>query len=402
MFDSLEEKIKNEEALSLKFRVPAYELLIISVVTVVPISIAGLYSLAQSDQSLHVTIGNNFSAIAASTAAGVSQFILERVTEVGRLAADPALVDAVTAANKSYAGMNDAVAATIEKREQAWNIVPVDPFVNQILASRVSVWLRSFPELDPRILRITVSDQKGATIAVTHKPAHYFQGDEEYWGKIYDEGKGAVSLTDIRYDEVTKADYIGVGWPVRDEGNHFIGAVNVLVDVTGISSIIGNRPPSSPGQRILLVKEDGTVIAAPQIRFSQRIKSPEYAALRDSKGPLAAQQAGYILASFSTGGQLIGFADTGLKKDYPNFDWVVLVCQDAKQSFGAVRLVGRMIALDSLIGLVMVTLLVAYFTIHRKEPITEIGELGHKPFASRSPQTGIFGAEGGAGHQKSL
>src|SRR5579863_8027184 len=139
MFDSLEQKIKNEDALSLKFRIPAYELLILSVITVVPISLAGLYSLAQSDQSLHVTIGNNFSAIAASTAAGVSQFILECVTEVGRLAAEPALVDAVTAANKSYTGMNDAVAATIEKREQAWNIVPVDPFVNQILASRVSV-----------------------------------------------------------------------------------------------------------------------------------------------------------------------------------------------------------------------------------------------------------------------
>jgi hypothetical protein len=363
----------------LKLRIPVNELLIISLVTVVPISLAGLYTLSQSDQSLHVTIGNDFRAIAGSTAAEVSQFILERVTEVGRLAAEPPLVDAVAAANKSYVGMNDPVVSErIAKIDEEWNIMPVDPFVGQILASRVSVWLRTFRELDPRILRITVTDVKGATIAVTHKPTRYSQADEEYWEKIYDQGQGAVSLTDIRYDEVTKADYIGIGWPVRDEGsNRFIGAVNALVDVSALSAI-GNRPPVSPGQRILLVKDDGTVIAGPQVTFSQRLKSPEYAAVRDAKGTLAAQQTGYIVASFSGGeSQLIGFADTGLKQDYANFGWVVLMCQDTRQAFGAVRLVGRMIALVSVIGLVMVTLLVAYFALHRKQPFTEIGELAH-------------------------
>jgi len=390
MFDNLEQQIKHDDAFSLKFRIPVYELLIISLVTVVPISLAGLYSLSQGDRALHVTIGNDFSAIAGSTAAEVSQFILERVTEVGRLAADPTLLDAVAAANKSYVGMNDeAVAAAIEKRDQAWNIVPVDPFVNQILASRVTVWLRTFSELDPRILRITVTDQKGATIAVTHKTTHYSQAGEEFWREIYNQGKGAVSLTDIRYDEVTKADYIGVGWPVRDEGsNQFIGAVNVLVDVSAVSAI-GNRPPISPGTQVLLVKDDGTVIAAPGIAFSQRVKSPEYAAVRDAWGALAAQQRGYTVASFGSGrSELIGFADTGLKQDYPNFGWVVLVCQDTRQAFLAARLVGRMIALISVMGLVMVTLLLAYFAMHRKEPFTEIGELGKNPLLPEAPKPG--------------
>jgi hypothetical protein len=54
------------------------------------------------------------------------------------------------------------------------------------------------------------------------------------------------------------------------------------------------------------------------------------------------------------------------------------VCQDTRQAFEAVRLVGRMIALESVIGLVMVTFLVAYFAMHRKEPFTEIGELAHE------------------------
>jgi len=255
----------------IKFRIPVYELLIISLVTVAPISLAGLYSLSQSDQSLDVTIGNDFSALAGSAAAEVSQFIRERVAEVGRLAAEPALVDAVAAANKSYAGMNEAaIAGKIETMDKAWNTLPGEPLVNQIPASRVSVWLRTFQELDPGILRIAVTDEKGATIAFTYKPPRYSQADDEDWEDIYAEGKGAVSLTDIRYDEVTKADSIGIGWPVRDEGSkRFIGAVNALVAVSALPSI-GNRPPASPGERILLVKDDGTVIAAPQVTFAQK------------------------------------------------------------------------------------------------------------------------------------
>lgn len=404
MFDSLEQQIKQDDTSSLKFRIPVYELLVISLVTVVPISLAGLYSVSQGDRALRTTIGSDFSAIAGSTAAEVSQFVREQVTELGALAIEPPLVEAVASANKSYVGMDDAaIAAKIERIDQAWNIVPVAPVVNQILSSRVTVWLRTFRELDPRILRITVTDAKGATVAVTHKTIHYSQAEEEYWQNIYAQGKGAVNLTDIRYDEVTKTDYIGIGLPVFEEGsNRFIGAVDALVDVSPLSSF-ADRPPVSPGVRILLVKDDGTVIAAPQIVFSKRIKSEEYAAVRDAMGTLAARQTGYIVANFSDGrSQLIGFADTGLKQDYRDLGWVVLVCQDTKQAFTAVRLVGRLIGFVSVIGLVMVTLLVSYFAMHRKEPLTEIGELGHEPFAPSSPEAGISGHEGGTDAEDKL
>jgi len=365
----------------IKFRIPVYELLIIALVTVVPISIVGLYSLSQSDQSLHETIGNDFRIIAESRANEVFQFILERVGEMGKLATEPPVVDAVALANKSYVGMSDAaVAAKLAAIDKSWNNAPVDPVVDAILASRLSVWLRTFRDLDPRILRITVTDAKGAIIAVTHKPTRYAQADEEYWGKIYADGDGAVSLSDIRYDEVTKTDYIGIGWPVRDDtSNRFIGAVNALVDVSAVASFV-NDPQGSVRPRILLVKDDGILIAARNTRFWQRIKSPEFAAIKDAVGPLGVHQAGYIVASFPDGGsQLIGFADSGLKQDYENFGWVVLVCQDTRQAFGAIRLVERMIALVSGIGLFMVSLLVAYFAMHRKQPITEIGELAHEP-----------------------
>ena len=173
------------------------------------------------------------------------------------------------------------------------------------------------------------------------------------------------------------------GLPVRDDDNkQFIGAVNALVDVSAISSI-ANAQSGSAWPRILLVKDDGTVIAARQGTYSPKVKSREFAALRDQEGTLGVQQNGYLVANFGAGGsQLIGFADTGLKQDYENLGWVVLVCQDTRQAFGAMHLVERMIALVSGIGLFMVSLLVAYFAMHRKQPFTDIGDVAHEPLTN--------------------
>ncbi len=380
---------------SLEFRIPVYRLLIMLLVTVVPISIAGLYSLSQSDRSLRATIGSHFKAIAGSTAAEVSQFIHERVTDVGELAAEPRLVEAVAAANKSYLGMSDAaVVEKFQRIDKIWNTPAADPAVKEILSSPVSRWLRRFRELDPRILRITVTDAKGATIAATQKTADYYQADEEYWQNIYAQGRGALSLTDILYDEVTKANYIGIGVPVLEEGSsQFIGTVDALVDVSVLSSVV-YRSPFAPMGRILLVKDDGTVIAAPQVTLSMNLKSEEHAAVQDVMGTLAGRQAGYVVAGFRGGGsQLIGFADTGLKQDYRNLGWAVLVCQDTGQAFAAVRLVDRLIAFMSVLGLAMVTLVVAYFALHRKLPFTEIGRLAHEPVAPSGKETGSPASE---------
>jgi membrane protease subunit (stomatin/prohibitin family) len=43
----------------------------------------------------------------------------------------------------------------------------------------------------------TVTDQKGAVVAATHKTLDYFQADEDFWQAAYAQGRGAINLTDI-------------------------------------------------------------------------------------------------------------------------------------------------------------------------------------------------------------
>jgi hypothetical protein len=362
-----------------EFRISLEKLLIGLLLTAVPVCIAGLYSLTQSHKALERSVGNQFKTIAGITAASTSQFIQDRVVEVLMIAAEPAIVDAVVAGNRSYQGASDkAIEARIEKIDKAWNTPASEPIVKQIESSAASRLLRRHHELDSRILRITVTDAKGAVVAASHKTLDYYQADEDYWKNIYAQGRGAVSLTEILYDEATKANYIGVGVPmVEPASNEFIGTVDALVDVTTMFPII-NRAGLGPTGRTLLVKDDGTVISAPQANLAMKLQSAEFVAVKDALGTLRGRETGYVIAAVPGGSSaVIGFADTGLHRDYQNLGWIVLVSQDTSEAFSAVRTADRLIALMSLVGLVAVIFLAVYFSLHlhRRHGFPEFGDL---------------------------
>src|SRR5574340_255762 len=357
----------NMPAERFEIRMPASKLLIAMLLIIIPICLAGLFSLAQTDRALQRSVGAQFKTVAQMSAAQVTTFIHERVTEVRSLSIAFAVVDTVTGANKKYQGRSDAeIAAKATQIDKAWNTAAVDALVREILSTPASRLLRKHQQYDPLLLRITVTDMRGLVVAATHKTVDYVQSDEEYWQNIYADGRGAVSITDILYDDVTKASYIGIGMPIIEEGtNRFIGTLDALVDVSNIFPA-ARQVQIGPTGRVMLVRDDGTVIAAPGVSAAAKMKSDEYATIRDALGTVSGRQTGYIVVNISAGREVIGFADTGLKDDYPKLGWVVISAQDAREAFASVRAVERILALMSLLGLVGVVLFGVYVYLHRR------------------------------------
>ncbi|HWQ53296.1 MAG TPA: cache domain-containing protein [Bryobacteraceae bacterium] len=368
-----------------EFRISFRKLLVGLALALVPISVAGLYSITRSHESLESTVGTHFKTIAESTAEGVSRFVHDRVIEVALIAADSAVLDAVQAANRAYQGLADAeTAARIEKIDKIWNTPSGENAVREVLASRASASLRRRHELDPRILRITVTDAKGAVVAASHKTLDYYQADEEYWRNIYADGRGSISLTDILYDEATKTNYIGVGIPVLDTSSgQFLGTVDALVDASTLFPIV-NRVQLGPTGRTLLVRNDGYVISSPQTTVPVKVKSEEYAALQENAATMEGRESGYLVSEIRGRRNLIGYAQTDLNRNYRNLGWTVVVTQETTEAFAAVRTVERLIAFMSLLGLAAVTFVAVYFASHRKAPFTEIGELREPGVAAKT------------------
>ena len=156
-------------------------------------------------------------------------------------------------------------------------------------------------------------------------------------------GRGAVNVTDVLYDEVTKAHYVGIGVPIMDEkSNTFKGAVDALVDISAIFAVT-QRMQFGPTARLLLVRDDGTIIAGPGIAQPLSVKSDDYAAIVETQGT-APPASGYVVTRAGSAPQVIGFASTGLKQDYGSLQWHVISAQNADEAFAAVKPLIRLTA----------------------------------------------------------
>lgn len=355
-------------------RLPLLKLLIGLVLTLVPICAVGLYAISHTEKAMDRTVGNHFRTIAQSTASEVSQFINDRVLSVGTMAANPVVTEAAAESNRSYENSNEqAIAARLQKMESGWDKPAGEGHVRQMLTSRASRLLNRYREIDRRFLRITLTDAHGGTIAATHKTLDYYQADEDFWQKIYANGRGAVNITDVLYDEVTKSYYLGLGVPVMEEGsNRVIGVLDALVEVSSLFPLI-HRIETGPTMRAALVKADGTVIYSPTTNLAMNAKSNEFAATEEVRQTTEGLQRGYAVVSLRDGvPTLVAFANTGLEVSFPNLNWKVLVIQDADQAFAATRGVLRLILFEVALALAALTFLTVYFSLHRRREYTDL------------------------------
>lgn len=342
------------------------------VVVIVPLSIVGLYLTSNSDTNLQQIVGASFKTIAQADSALASQFFSDRLGNVSAVAAERSIVDAIAAGNRSHEHMGEeAIAARIQKVEHEWDTPQGDSLVKEILSSRASGWLQDQRILNPRLLKIIVADKTGAVVAATDKPLHYTQADKDYWQAIA-QGKGVVNVTDVRYDERNRSNYVEIAVPVLEESSgRFVGAVSALVDISGLFSILNQQHVGRTG-RILLVKDDGTVVSAPNVTPELKLKAEEFSAVHDALSTLEGRETGFIAAAMKHGNRIVGFADTGLKHSYPNLSWLILVSQEEREALAPVRTLGRFALLMVVLGLLMLTLLLAYFSMHRQQELIAV------------------------------
>jgi hypothetical protein len=176
-----------------------------------------------------------------------------------------------------------------------------------------------------------------------------------------------VNVTGVRFDEPTGSNYIGIGVPVLEPGSgRFIGAVSALVDVSSLFSLFDRQRVGRSG-RVLLVSRDGTVISAPNVTPALKLKSEEFLAVRDALSTVEGRQTGYVRATVKNGSRLVGFSETEVAKTYPNLGWLILVSQDQQEALAPVLTLVQFAFLMVVFGLLMLTLLVVYFSLHQQD-----------------------------------
>ncbi|HVN18784.1 MAG TPA: cache domain-containing protein [Dongiaceae bacterium] len=359
---------------SLEFRTSLQKLLVALILVLVPITVFGFYVALQGDNHIRRAAGESFRALTLNAAESTSQFIAERVKDVSVIANTSGPIEAVISSNRQYQNLSEeAVTQKIASIEQDWETAKADALAERILTSDLAGQLRRLKELNPTLLKITVADGTGSTVAATDRPARYSLNDPNLWRELAAGGRGAIRMSDLRYDDQSRLYYLSIAYPILQQGTgRFIGAVIATVDLDPLFRQLNRRQIGQTG-RLFLARNDGTVIEAPGITPMMNIKSEEYGAIHDALGTVRGRQTGYLFATLSNGqSYLMGFADTGLKDAYPTLAWTVLASIEAREVTGPVHSMIVFALMLMILALLMLSLLAAYVVLHTKQRLEDI------------------------------
>ncbi len=119
----------------------------------------------------------------------------------------------------------------VQATDQEWQkTAGVTPFMKAMMESACGQYLHKMQGSKPFLAEVFVMDNLGANVAMTDKTSDYWQGDEAKFQRSWAEGKGAVFIDEVEFDESTQTYLVQASFPVKD-GGIVIGAITVGIDV---------------------------------------------------------------------------------------------------------------------------------------------------------------------------
>lgn len=151
-------------------------------------------------------------------------------------AEDPALVDAIKAANAERAGYDQA---KIDALDAAWKaeIGAADtPTITPILSNAASDVLRKVVEASGgAVTEAFITDARGLNVAVSEPTSDMWQGDEEKFSEVFPKGKDGVYLSEVELDESTQTYQGQISIAITDPASgEVIGTLTVGVNAESL------------------------------------------------------------------------------------------------------------------------------------------------------------------------
>ena len=146
-----------------------------------------------------------------------------------KLGTDPIIVEAVKTQNSKGITL-----AQIKEKDEAWKShAGIADYMKSLMESSCGKHLRDIQAGADYYSEIFVMDNQGANVAMTDKTSDYWQGDEAKFQKSFNDGKGALFIDDVEFDDSAQAYLVQVSVPVK-EGDQVIGAITIGINVDKI------------------------------------------------------------------------------------------------------------------------------------------------------------------------
>ncbi len=360
-----------DASLRVKLAVPFGILMLLS------LSVLATALLNQTRNAFEELFGTSFVSQANQQADQILNFFQEKVGQLQVLAISDTLSEAVTAQNASYTGSEEQNLSRVQALDTSWINAPDNhPLISRVLSKDRAInpgnqYLHDFLAAFPEQTEVFITDRYGATVSATSRLSDYYQGDEAWWQSAWNNGQGAVYISNPEFDQSAGVTALLIAVPIHNQDNEIIGVLRSTLIIDALEEIIsGSEDDRGETRHSVIFDKQGQIIFDPRADTVNSLNLPseiiQEALSQDSGYNIATDQnrVEFIFGYSSLEAQARASSTTSLTQQQINaavakLGWAVMVRQDTAEAF---QIVTRQTNVTIIISLGLLLISVAAMT----------------------------------------
>ena len=166
--------------------------------------------------------------------------------------------DEVVIANASYTGTFAEIQTKLLDLDQQWiKASDSDPLIQSRLVTNTAQDFEEYRTTFPSNLELLMTDKYGGLVAASNRVTDYYQADEDWWQKAWNNGQGATYVGQPEFDESAQSYSLVIAIPIYAHSpsglKQAIGVIRTTLDFGVIQTLISSFTVDQTGHLNLLL-----------------------------------------------------------------------------------------------------------------------------------------------------
>lgn len=163
----------------------------------------------------------------------IEGILSRRTSELQDFLRNPEILDVVRAANFEHKNMTLNEILGLDKKFRATK--DADPWIRGFMTNACAQHLIRYQKDHPGYAELFITDAKGLNVGQTNRTSDYYQADEDWWLRAYENGAGKAYHGDIEFDESSQSQAVSIYAPIMDgDPSKAIGVAKAVLDIAQI------------------------------------------------------------------------------------------------------------------------------------------------------------------------
>ena len=336
---------------------------------VLAIGIAVVLSIGQG--RLKQAQGERLTEMAEYMASSVDAYVFRSILDASVLARVPHIREAAAKSNQQPFDER----ASLERDQQWVKDPPTAAERTAVLDSPASRFLADLTKQDSVNREILVTDRHGRLVAASNVTSDYFQADEPWWREAFDDGRGRVSITDVRHDASAGVYAFDISVPVpAPSGTELAGVMKIVADSREMLTGIGGVEFGATAEA-MLVRADGSIVfrrlphsegdrffAADLLREQLEARAQR----KEPPGPIR-----FDAAAEDGTERMVVVAPSQLRRSFPELTWYVALSIDENELLAPFQSLVWYLLLAFLLTAVAVLAIALWLSLRLAAPVID-------------------------------